>query len=306
MPNALIFLLLYVGVMTGLNFPLGKLAGAAGVPPALWAMLISTGASVALIPSLARRGALSLPRGATLRYVVLAGLITFVAANLLVFSAIPHVGAGQVGMMFALSPVFTLALSMLVGLKSPGRLGLGGIALGMAGAMLVALGRGDVAGLSLWAVAALAIPLLLAVGNVYRTLDWPEGGDPMALAFWSHATAALVFAGVLVSGHGRMPLETLTEIKETVLVQMAVAGATFPAFFRLQRLGGPVLLSQIGYVAAATGMGAAVMVLGERYGAVTWAGVALIVPGVALTLLDGRSGQTARLARRARHATGRV
>lgn len=297
MPNALTSLLLYVGFMTGLNFPLGKLAADAGVPPALWAMLISVGASVVLLPILLARGALALPRGAQLRYVTLAGLITFVGANLLVFAAIPHVGAGQVGMMFALSPVFTLGLSLLFGLRAPKMLGLAGIAVGMVGAMTVALGRGAVGDLSLWALAALGIPLILAVGNVYRTLDWPDAGDPMALAFWSHVVAALAFAGILTATYGSISLETLTEIPSVALVQMLVAGATFPAFFRLQRLGGPVMLSQIGYVAAATGMGAAVLLLGERYGPITWGGAVLIAVGVALTLLDQRPGRRRRLAK---------
>ncbi|MGY3437186.1 MULTISPECIES: DMT family transporter [unclassified Marinovum] len=288
MLNSVPFLLVYVGVMTGLNFPLGKLAGAADVSPALWALLISVGASVALLPGLWARGALRLPRGGQLRYVVLAGMITFVGANLLVFAAIPHIGAGQVGMMFALSPVFTLGLSLLFGLRAPRVLGLVGIGFGMGGAMLVALGRGDLGGLSLWAIAALAIPVILAVGNVYRTLDWPEGAEPMVLAFWSHVTAALTFAvGLLVTGGG-IPVAPLAEIPGVALAQMVVAGLTFPAFFRLQRLGGPVMLSQIGYVAAATGMGTAVLVLGERYGPVTWMGTGLIALGVGFTLLDQR------------------
>lgn len=294
MPNAIPFLLIYTGVMTGLNFPLGKLAGAAHVPPALWALVISVGASVALVPGLLARGALVVPRGPMLRYVVLAGLITFVGANLLVFAAIPHVGAGQVGMMFALSPVFTLGFSLVFGLRAPKAFGLAGIAFGMSGAILVALGRGELAGLSPWALAALGIPVILAIGNVYRTLDWPEGGEPVVLAFWSHLTAAVVFAVVLTFNHGRIPLETLAEIPGVSLAQFLVAGATFPAFFRLQRLGGPVMLSQIGYVAAATGMAAAVLLLGERYGPLTWGGAGLIAVGVALTLLDQRKPRLAR------------
>ncbi|WP_323764248.1 DMT family transporter [Marinovum sp.] len=297
MPNSVPFLLVYVGVLTGLNFPLGKLAGAAGVPPALWALLISLGASLTLLPGLLARRALIVPRGAALRYVVLAGLITFVGANLLVFAAIPHVGAGQVGMMFALSPVFTLGLSLVFGLRAPRVLGLIGIALGMGGAMLVALGRGEVAGLSPWALAAVAIPVILAVGNVYRTLDWPEGAEPMALAFWSHLAAALTFVALLLATHGGIPLQAVAEIPSVALAQMAVAGVTFPAFFRLQRLGGPVMLSQIGYVAAATGMAAAVLLLGERYGAMTWAGAGLIALGVGFTLRDQRAPAKARLAK---------
>lgn len=297
MPNRAILLLIYVGVMTGLNFPLGKLAAQAGVPPALWAMIISLGASIVLLPAMVAQGAFLLPRGAMLRYVVLAGLITFVAANLLVFAALPHIGAGHVGLMFALSPVFTLGLSALVGLRVPGGLGLTGIGLGMIGACLVALERGGVSDKVVWTVAAFGIPALLAIGNVYRTLDWPKEGRPEVLAFWSHATAAMTFAAILLLHHGHIPVQGLAEIPVVTMLQMVIAGVTFPAFFLLQRLGGPVLLSQIGYVAAATGMAAGVAVLGERFGALTWGGTALIAVGVLLTVVEQSGLSMKRLAR---------
>lgn len=288
MSRSVTALLLYVGFLIGLNFPLGKLAAAAHVPPALWSLIISTGASAALVPGLVRRGVLIWPRGGMLRYGLIAGGITFFGANLLTFSTIPYVGAGQVGMMYALSPVVTLAFSLLAGLRAPNALGLAGIGFGMSGAMLVALGRGGFGDISLWALAALGIPVLLALGNVYRTLYWPKGADPVVLAFWSHVAAALGFVALLF-GQGPVSFSPLFDIPATTLAQMAVAAATFPAFFRLQRLGGPVVLSQIGYVAAATGMTAAVLLLGERYGAVTWAGAGLIAVGIGFTIAGQRS-----------------
>jgi drug/metabolite transporter (DMT)-like permease len=53
-------------------------------------------------------------------------------------------------------------------------------------------------------------------------------------------------------------------------------------FFRLQQVGGPVYLSQIGYVAAAVGLVSGTLVLGERYPAATWLGALVVVAGVAL------------------------
>jgi drug/metabolite transporter (DMT)-like permease len=56
----------------------------------------------------------------------------------------------------------------------------------------------------------------------------------------------------------------------------------FALFFRLQRVGGPVFLSQIGYVAAAVGLVSGTVLLGERYTAATWTGGLVAVAGVAL------------------------
>lgn len=73
------------------------------------------------------------------------------------------------------------------------------------------------------------------------------------------------------------------------LAQILVAGMALPAFFRLQQKGSPVLLSQIGYVAAAVGLIGATMFLGERYSATTWAGAGVIAVGIAITIAAQRS-----------------
>ena len=59
----------------------------------------------------------------------------------------------------------------------------------------------------------------------------------------------------------------------------------FAFFFRLQAVGGPVYLSQIGYVAAAVGLVAGTLYMGERYQALTWLGALVIVAGVVMTTL---------------------
>lgn len=288
-------LLLYVGMLTGLNAPLGKLAAEAGVAPQLWAVVVSGGAAVPLAIWLALRGRIAWPGRDVLRYSVLAGLITFVGANFVLFLALPRVGAGYMGLMFALSPLFTLALSLAAGLRRPGAAGLYGLTLGCAGAVMIAVAKGAEVAEPLWAVIGLAMPALLAVGNVYRTIDWPEGADPIALAVGSHAVAAVVFVTAVVM-LGTPVVAPLAEAGPVTLAQIAASAITFPAFFLLQRLGGPVLLSQLGYVAAATGLFVAVVFLGESFGALAWAGTLVIAAGIALTILDQRGAASSSVA----------
>ena len=76
------------------------------------------------------------------------------------------------------------------------------------------------------------------------------------------------------------PLGVLT------LGQIAVSATMFALFFRLQVVGGPVYLSQIGYVAAATSLVIGTFFLRESYALVTWAGGLVIVAGVAATTQD--------------------
>jgi len=284
-------LLLITGTLIGLNFPLGKIAGESGVSPLIWALLISAGAASVLLPILVATRMLALPPPRILRYTVISALVSFVTPNLLLFTVIPHTGAGYAGLMFALSPVFTLLFASLSGLEVPGRVGRIGIALGLAGASLVSLNRGanpDGPGIE-WLLAALAIPVALAAGNVYRTLDWPDGASSNVLAFWGHAFSSAVFLTLLLLTRGTLPLQEIAPAAGAALAQVVVAGMTFPAFFRLQQKGGPVLLSQIGYVAAAVGLIVATLFLGERYSATTWLGAGVIAIGIAVTITAQRA-----------------
>lgn len=284
-------LLLITGSLIGLNFPLGKIAGDAGVSPLIWAMLISLGATLVLLPVLLATRMLTLPPPKVLRYTVISAAVSFITPNLLLFTVIPHTGAGHTGLMFALSPVFTLLFASLFGMKMPGRLGRVGIAVGLAGASLVSLTRSaspDGPGIE-WLLAALAIPVALAAGNVYRTLDWPEGVSSNVLAFWGHAFSGAVFLALLLLTRGTLPLHEIAPAAGAALVQVMVAGMTFPAFFRLQQKGGPIVLSQIGYVAAAVGLIGATLFLGERYSLTTWLGAGVIAVGIAITIAAQRT-----------------
>ncbi|MCZ4280717.1 DMT family transporter [Kiloniella laminariae] len=290
------FLLLVTGTLIGFNFPLGKIAGEAGVSPMIWALLVSLGASAMLLPVQLLRRRLVLPKGRMLRYVIFSALISFVLPNVLLFSVIPHVGSGYAGLMFALSPVFTLTLAVVFRQKTPGRIGLVGIGLGLIGAMIVSITRGAApeAPEMIWIIVALLVPATLACGNIYRTMDWPDQAQPDGLAFWSHSFALVVYLLLLLASEGAVPLEQLSRVPWTAVAQGVVAGLTFPVFFRLQQHGGPVLLSQIGYVAAAVGLLVATAVLGEVYSAMTWLGAGVIALGIAVTIIAQTGGGQSR------------
>lgn len=283
-------LLLASGTLLGMKLPIGKLASEAGVSALLWAGIVSLGVVIMLLPTQLTRRGLQLPGFAVLRYTTVSAVISFVVPNLLLFTVIPEVGAGYTGLMFALSPVFTLLIAAVLGMRTPGRLGLAGIAMGLVGAVWVSLTRGASAGgpEAGWLVAAAAIPMALASGNVYRSRHWPPGAEPNALAFWGHAVATGVFLVIILATQRTIPLAEVAASKGLIVVQMLLSGLNFPLFYRLQRDGGPVLLSQIGYVAAAVSLVTATVCLGERYSTTTWLGAGIIGAGIFATVTAQR------------------
>lgn len=285
--NSAFALLVMTGTLLGLSLPFGKLATQAGVPAMVWALVISLGAGTVLLVSMLLRGGRPGLDVARLRYFAIVAAVSYAVPNMLMFSAMPHLGAGYTGIMFTLSPIVTLMLSLLLGVRRPSRLGIAGIAVGFVGALMVALTRGEAGQPAelFWVLVGLMVPVSLAIGNIYRTLDWPEGAGPIELAVGSHlASAAMLLAGILWLS-GPTALATPAAVPLVVAGQVAAASAMFTVFFRLQAVGGPVYLSQIGYVAAAVGLFSGTVLMGERYQALTWIGAAIIAAGVALTTL---------------------
>jgi drug/metabolite transporter (DMT)-like permease len=278
-------LLLVTGGLLGLTLPFGKIATGSGVPAMLWAFVISFGAGGVLFLVLLSRRHRFVLNARKLRYFAIAAAISYAIPNMLMFSAISHLGAGYTGIMFTLSPVITLVLSILLGVRRPNLLGIAGIAVGFVGALMVALTRGEAGQPAelFWVVVGLLIPVSLAAGNIYRTYDWPEGTGPIELAVGSHlAAAAMLLVGLLLL-EGGSAFGALSGLPLLLFAQVASASAMFAFFFRLQAVGGPVYLSQIGYVAAAIGLIAGTFFLGERYQLLTWAGAAIVTAGVVMT-----------------------
>lgn len=287
-------LLLVTGSLLGLNFPVGKLAGAAGISPLVWSLLISAGAGLVLALALwALRDRMPGDRR-HLRYYLVTGAVSNALPNLLVFSAMPQLGAGFTAIFLAFSPILTLLLHSILQRRRPSALGAAGIALGFAGALVIVLSKGGVdspgGASALWLALAFLIPLLLACGNVYRTLAWPPGTSGLALAAGTNLGAAAVLAVLSLLWTGGLPVATALAAPGLLLTQVAISAAMFAVFFRLQRVGGPVYLSQIGYVAAAVGLASGSFVLGEHYGVLTWLGALVVAVGVLMTTRAQQTG----------------
>ena len=292
--NRPLVLLLVTGLAFGCNFPLGKLAVAAGVNPALWAAVICLGAGLA-VGLAALLFETSGEVSGLYRYAFVSSLISNVIPLALTFAAIPHIGSGLTAILVATSPVTTAVLSMVLRIRPPSPLGLLGIAVGLAGAVTIIIARhvGFAAEESRWLLLAALIPVFLGAGNVYRTAAWPPGAGPMRLGAIVNLAAVpplLALAWAL----GGLDLAPLAAIPVLVAGQVVAATVMYLTFFRLQAVGGPTYLSQIGYVAAAVGVAVGVSLLGERYPPLVWAGIAVVAAGIGLTTLA-----QARAARRA-------
>ena len=285
--NRPLFLLLATGAALGLNFPIGKMAMAAGVTPALWALVISAGAGLAMLFIVAVTERHDLSRTSTLYFAIVSGFLSYVVPNFLTYSVIPKIGSGLAAIMFALSPVVTALLSLVLRVRPPNLLGIFGITLGLAGAGIIIFSRdADFSGSTTpWIVVALFIPVFLGAGNVFRTMAWPFGASPRKLAAHTNLAAVPFLALAVYVQTGTFDVAPLASIPGLVAAQLVVSTVMFLMFFRLQQVGGPTYLSQIGYVAAAVGVVIGVFYFGEIYPPNVWVGAGIIAAGIAFSTL---------------------
>jgi drug/metabolite transporter (DMT)-like permease len=283
--NRPLLLLIGTGAALGLNFPIGKMAMSHGVNPALWAAVISLGAGLAMLLA-ANLTEVKRPNAkSTFRFAIISGLISYVVPNFLTFSVIPKIGSGLAAIMFALSPVVTALLSLMLRVRPPSLLGIIGIAVGLAGAVIIIFSRATdfSGGGTWWILAGLLIPVFLGLGNVYRTLAWPEGASPRKLASHTNLAAVPFLALAVIVQTGTIDVAPLARTPGLVVAQLAVSTVMFLMFFRLQQIGGPTYLSQIGYVAAAVGVVIGVVYFGETYPTSVWIGAGVVALGIALS-----------------------
>lgn len=284
--NSPAFLLIVTGSLLGLTFPLGKLASLAGISPVVWAFLFSFGAAFGLLlyRLIGKKPLLITVRH--LPFYCIAALVSLVLPNILTYRVIPELGSGFTGLMFTLSPLFTLALSSVWQVRMPSRLGLCGIAIGFIGAVIVALTRGELGNPASagWLIAGIGIPASLAMGNVYRTMAWPDGAEPMELAIGMNLAAATMLLLLIIMLPTASLPGGLESIKLTVVVTVLVTSVMIAMHSRLQFVGGPTYLSQIGYVAAGVALLIGMLVFGETYSWITWLGALIIMVGAMLSM----------------------
>ncbi|BBI63369.1 hypothetical protein HSBAA_46750 [Vreelandella sulfidaeris] len=135
----------------------------------------------------------------------------------------------------------------------------------------------------LWILLALIGPVLLAIGNLYRTLRWPVGVSSDALAPGMLIAASLLLLGMSLLPGFSLQIPTDRSLPMFLIaVQAVVFAGQFLLLFLLQKSGGPVFLSLLGSVGAVVGVPVAILLQGETAPEGLLLGILLIGTGIAL------------------------
>ncbi|MFC6669970.1 EamA/RhaT family transporter [Marinobacterium aestuariivivens] len=174
--------LLIVGSLLALSLIIAKLADEAGAPRLGFLTLSIAGAGLVLLGINRLQGKTIQLSRRRLEYALLAGAL-FAVPNALGFLAIRHVGAGFVAIAFAFPVLVTWGLALLLKMERLRFTRLVGVLLGLSGGLVLAIAKAS--GMTeggYWVALIALIPLIVAAGNIYRTLRWPARTSPVLLA----------------------------------------------------------------------------------------------------------------------------
>lgn len=279
-----ILYLLLAGSLLGLSTTLAKVAGDMGLaafPFLTWSLF---GATVILMGRSLRNGNVPSLSTRTIEYFFIAAFVTVAGSNLIFFSAVPVVGAGFVSLAITLPPLLTYGGALVFKLEHFSLVRFVGVLSALAGAAFLALNKltsNQVP--AYWIALTLVGPVLLAIGNLYRTLRWPPNASPEQLApgMLAAATLMLLAAGMLPQ-FDLFPSGFQTRHFLLIGVQAGVFASQFLVMFLLQKTGGPVLLSLLGSVGAVVTVPIALLVLGEAAPDGLYVATVLIALGIVL------------------------
>lgn len=284
------------GVLLGVSTNLAKLAGRIDLTPLAFLAWSVTGAAAILLALAVLRGKLPPIDQRSLQYYAVSALVSVAGSNFIFFAAIPHVGASFVALIITLPPLLTYLGALAFGLERFQTVRAAGVVAALAGAAVLAVSQLTAAHTDIsWILFVLVGPVLLAIGNLYRTLRWPVGvaADALAPGMLMAASVLLLLAGLLPGHSLDVPLDDRLPFI-LIMVQAAIFAGQFQLLFMLQKSGGPVLLSLLGSVGAVVAVPAAILLQNEAAPPGLLLSAVLIAAGVAMVSLGQARVQAGR------------
>ena len=271
------------GSLIGLGFVLAKLLLTGGLSQTTMSLLQVGGATAVMFVVMRLQGVGLPANGTTARYFIVSASIGVLAGPLLGNWVIARIPSGTFTLLLTLSPMFTALIGAALDRRWPELHTLAGSAIGLTGAALVLVPGAEALRpeQALAMSVAIGVPLLLAIGNVYRSRRWPSGLAPPAAASGTLLTQFLVLAPIAVPAGLDVSSVLSAWPLLALLILTTVAGNLAGAV--LQKTAGPTAYSQIGYVIALTGVAASSFLFGEELGVLFWPGLFLVFAGVLLT-----------------------
>lgn len=217
------------------------------------------------------------------KYCLISGFTGIAVPNAIAFLLINKLGSGFTGIMYALPPVFTFFISILVGMNRFKMHRLFGLSIAVMACIWIMLERHQTVLVisAYWFALGLVIPVMLSIGNVYRSKARPKAMNAMPLAAGTLLSASFLLG---LYGHVAGLSFVANSMSISILLLISLQGiltaATFLCSFELQKGSNPVFYSQLGSIGAVFGLLIGVLWFDEHYSISDWVGVLVLLAGL--------------------------
>ena len=288
--------LIAVALVWALTFPFTKIAVLGGYRTYGITFLSSslTIVMLAVIVGL-RRSGLPLHWGAIWRYVMSAALGTVVFAGT-TYKAAEHLPSGVITVCMATLPLVSFLLSLALGMERATAARIGGLVLGLAGVLLIALPETSLPN----PAAAIFIPLAIvsvasfAVEGIVLGKYGRGGLDPLQLLLGSAVVAVAMTAPIAwATATLRLPQGSFGAAEWAIVGSALANTAAYAGYFWIVGRAGPVFAAQASYMVTGFGVVWSIVLLGETYSSWVWAGMVVILAGMTQVLPRPKLAATA-------------
>ena len=277
--------LVALGVGWGATQPLGKIAASTGHQAfglIFWQLVVCC--VVLGLLTVLRGKSLPLHAKALRFYAVVAVLGTLVP-NATFFTSVARLPSGIMSILISMVPLLAFPIAMALGQDQFSLRRLAGLALGLIGVALIALPGASLpdAGMVAYLPLAMVGPLFYAFESIYVARVGTPGMDAVQAMFGASLVGlVLCVPVVLLTGHWfAMPLPP-GRPEMALILSSALHALLYCAFVWLAATAGAVFAAQSAYIVTAAGMIWAMVLLGERFGAMVWVAAAVMLVGLSL------------------------
>ena len=260
--------------------------GLDGVPPFLGACLRFSLASVVLFALIAARGGSAAVDAQGRKAVWSCGVLSFTFSYAAVYWAEQYVSSGVTAVLYCLTPLLVALLSRFwTRSETLGPRKLAGIAVGMAGTVVLFWPTGEFSTLQRAGMVAALVSVAISAFNLVVVKKYARHTDVFALNAWAMAIGA-VGLSLLHAAFERGAVVSWTPANASAVVYLALVGSVtaFLSYFHLIKVMEATKLSLITLIFPIVAVVLGRVFLGELTEPRMWAGMATILAGVALAL----------------------
>ena len=277
-------ILVAVGIGWGSTQPLGKIAASTGHGPmglVFWQLVTCT----VVLGSLTLLQGKSLPlHRAALRFYVIVAILGTIVPGLTFYISVARLPAGVMSILISTVPMIAFPIGMALGSETFSCRRLIGLAMGMAGVLIIALPRASLPDPAMAAFIPVAMigPLFYAFEGTYVARHDMAGMDAVQAMFGASLVGMILAAPImLVLGQGFVP-HAIGVPELALFGSSALHALLYATFVWLASKAGAVFATQSGYIVTAAGLCWAVVLLGERFSPTVILAALVMLAGVAL------------------------